>query len=308
MSDVVFETKDITFSYGGRPALTALTTAVSPGTIGLLGPNGAGKTTYIRTLLGLTNPQSGSATVLGFDARRDAPLIRQRVGYMPENECYFADQSGLEAVIYAARLSGLPRNAAIQRAHEMLDFAGIDEARYRGTQGYSTGMKQRVKLAQALVHGPELLFLDEPTNGLDPKGRDDMLDLIAGLGAASVSVVLSTHILNDVERVCSDVLLLAGGQLKHYGPLSAFTAGASGEWIVHVKEGRGLLMDSLTRAGLVPFGAEPDAPLQFRLRLEAQQVLTFWQVVTTTGVQVREFAPEQLSLETALMRFLGAAA
>ncbi len=293
-------------AYGGRPTLSGLTVALHRGSIGLLGPNGAGKTTLIRCLLGLIDPAHGQLRVLGLDPRTEAPKIRQRVGYMPENEAYFADLSGYESVVFAARLCGLPRSEAIRRAHEVLDYAGLDEARYRPMAGYSTGMKQRVKLAQAIVHGPEVVFLDEPTNGLDPQGRDDMLALLSQLSSAGVSVMLSTHILGDVERVCSHVMMLAAGELKFYGPLAELTAGAAGEYVVQVKSGRDTLATALEAAGLVVSRAE--SPLELRVALASADIETFWRLSLASGVQVRHFGPEQLSLEDAFLRVLGAAA
>ncbi len=302
----LFELHDLTFSYGGRPALSHVDAKVQPGSVGLLGPNGAGKTTLIRTLLGLTDPNAGRATVLGVDPQRQAALVRQLVGYMPENEAWFKDLNGFEAVRYAGRLSGLPPAAAIQRAHEVLDYAGLGEARYRPVGEYSTGMKQRVKLAQAIVHGPRLAFLDEPTNGLDPHGRDEMLALITDLGRIGISVVLSTHILGDVERVCSDVLLMVAGEIKHYGPLSAFRKGNDGEYLVGVKAGREALIEALGHEGL--YGrADPEDPLLFRVKLEPERVPTLWRVAHHLGLQLRHVEPETLSLETALMRFLSGA-
>ena len=162
MSDApLFDLNGINHYYGQFRALTDIEVSVRPGAVGLLGPNGAGKTTLIKTLLGLLDPDTGSGKVLGRDIRQEAREIRQRVGYMPENEAAFADMTGLDAVVFAARLAGLPRKHAIRRAHEVLDYSGLLEERYRPTEGYSTGMKQRVKLAQALVHDPELVFLDE---------------------------------------------------------------------------------------------------------------------------------------------------
>ncbi|MFT7621168.1 MAG: ABC-2 type transport system ATP-binding protein [Myxococcota bacterium] len=299
----LFRLDGINHFYGAFQALTDITVAAKPGAVGLLGPNGAGKTTLIKTLLGLLDPDTGGATVLGADIRTHATEIRRRVGYMPENECFFSSLTGIEAVAYAGRLSGLPRNQAFRRAHEVLDYAGLDEARYRATTEYSTGMKQRVKLAQALVHGPELVLLDEPTNGLDPKGRDEMLQIIEDLSRIPVSVLLSSHLLNDVERVCDTVLVLVSGKLRHYGPLDAFTAGRSGEYEVKVKAQRARLAQGLERAG-ISVTVDPIVETRLTCEIFEADLPMFWKVSAEVGVQVRHFAPVVMSLETAFMQFL----
>ncbi len=300
---MLFQLESVNHFYGAFQALTDITVKIQPGAIGLLGPNGAGKTTLIKTLLGLLDPDGGTGSVLDNDIRTGAKAIRQRVGYMPETECLFGRMTGFESVVYAGRLSGLPRRHAIRRAHEVLDYAGIDEARYRVTEEYSTGMKQRVKLAQALVHGPELVFLDEPTNGLDPQGRDDMLGIIADLARINVSVVLSSHLLNDVERVCERVLVLVGGRVRHHGPLAEFTAGQAGEYQVQVKERGARLAAGLKSAG---FGIQfnPEHPDDLVVALGADDIDRFWTIAGTADVQVRHFAPVQITLESAFMKFL----
>ncbi|MBA3416950.1 MAG: ABC transporter ATP-binding protein [Chloroflexia bacterium] len=182
--------------------------------VGLLGANGAGKTTLIRLLLGLARPSSGEARVLGLDTWRQGIKVRERVGYMPESECLPPGATAADFVAHMAEVSGLPPRAARQRAADVLYQVGLDEARYRAIKGFSTGMKQRVKLAQAIVHDPRLVFLDEPTNGMDPQGRDEMLALIVRIQQLlGIAVVLSSHILDDIERVCRYVVILDGGRL-----------------------------------------------------------------------------------------------
>jgi ABC-2 type transport system ATP-binding protein len=210
----VLELEGVTKRYGTRLALDGVSTALKPGVVGLLGPNGAGKSTLIKTVLGLVTLGAGSARVLGHDCRREFRRVRQLVGYMPEDDCILPGLKGVEAVAYTGELAGLPRQVALRRAHEMLDYVGIAEERYREVQTYSTGMRQKQKLAQAIVHDPRLVFLDEPTSGLDPVGRERMLRLVRALyNSAGVSVVLSTHILRDVEQVCDEVVILGGGKL-----------------------------------------------------------------------------------------------
>ena len=210
--------------YGAIKALDALDMRVEPGVIGLVGPNGAGKSTLIKILLGLLAPTSGAATVLGFDALRESLRVRELVGYSPEHDCVPGDISAANFVVHMARMSGIPAKAARERAAESLRYVGLFEERYRQMHGYSTGMKQRVKLAQAIVHDPKLLFLDEPTNGLDPEGRDEMLSLIERVGREfGISIVMSSHLLNEIERVCDSLVLIESGRLVRAGRIRDLT-------------------------------------------------------------------------------------
>ena len=211
----MIETEALTKRYGSVTALTELTVDVEPGVIGLVGANGAGKSTLIKILLGpAARRPSGRATVLGLDVATDGAAIRERVGYMPEHDCLPPDVSATEFVVHMARMSGLPPAAARERAADTLRHVGLYEERYRPIGGYSTGMKQRVKLAQALVHDPQLVLLDEPTNGLDPAGRDDMLGLIRRIGTEfGISVLVTSHLLGELERVCDHVVVIDGGRL-----------------------------------------------------------------------------------------------
>jgi ABC-2 type transport system ATP-binding protein len=216
--------KDLTKHYGDVHALDGLTLDVEPGIVGFVGANGAGKTTFIRILLGLLRPTTGSASVLGFDVQKDAVEVRKLVGYMPEHDCLPVDISGTEFVAHMGQMSGLPFNAARERAAEMLRHVGLHEERYRLIGGYSTGMKQRVKLAQALVHDPKLLLLDEPTNGLDPAGRDEMLELVERTGRTfGIALLLTSHLLGEIERVCDSLIAIDAGKLQYSGAVSAFT-------------------------------------------------------------------------------------
>jgi ABC-2 type transport system ATP-binding protein len=225
----VIETAALTKRYGPVTALDALTVAIEPGIVGLVGANGAGKSTLIKVLLGLLEPTAGAAQVLGRDIVTEGEQVRGLVGYMPEHDCLPPDVSATELVGHLGRVAGLPRAAARERTAEVLRHVGLYEERYRPIGGYSTGMKQRVKLAQALVHDPQLLLLDEPTNGLDPVQRESMLDLIRRIGHEfGISVVLSSHLLEEVERVCDGVVILADGRVVTQGRLDDLRTGDGG--------------------------------------------------------------------------------
>lgn len=214
----VAEIRDLTVKYGHFTALDRFSVDLPEGCVGLLGPNGAGKTTFIKTLLGFVEAAGGGGTVLGLDFRRQGREIRQRIGLMPEQDCHIPGMSAVQFVAYAGELAGMPESQALRRAHEVLEYCGLGEARYRNVETYSTGMKQRIKLAQALVHGPKLLLLDEPTNGLDPTGREEMLELVRSIShGKGVNVLVSSHVLPDIERVSDRVIVLMQGRLSAEG-------------------------------------------------------------------------------------------
>ena len=203
----------LTKLYPGVTALDDLNLEVSSGRIGLVGANGAGKSTLFRILLGLAHPTKGRAEICGIDVGEDPIGVRSRLGYMPEHECLPLDQTAADVVSTFGELSGLPARAARQRASDILDLVGLDEARFRPIGGFSTGMRQRTKLAQALVGDPELVLLDEPTAGLDPIGREEMLALVERLGSFGISIVMATHLLGDVQQVCDHVVMIDSGRL-----------------------------------------------------------------------------------------------
>lgn len=209
----MLRTEHLTKSYRSTVAIEDLSIEIPAGRVGLVGANGAGKTTLFRLVLGLVPPTAGKLQVGDLDVAEDPIGVRARIGYMPEHECLPLDQSAADVVATLGELAGIPARAARQRASDMLDLVGLDEARFRPVGTYSTGMRQRTKLAQALVANPEVLLLDEPTSGLDPSGRDEMLELVARLGGAEMSVVMSTHVLADVQRTCDHVVMLDGGRL-----------------------------------------------------------------------------------------------
>lgn len=209
----LFRLESLTKRYPGVTALDDLTVAVPRGLVGLVGANGAGKTTMFRLMLGLARPSEGRLEVCGIDVAADPIEVRSRLGYMPEHECLPLDQTAADVVATFGELSGLPARDARQRASDILDLVGLDEARFRPISGFSTGMRQRTKLAQALVGDPELVLLDEPTAGLDPVGREEMLALVARLGTFGISVLMATHLLDDVQQVCDHVVMIDAGRL-----------------------------------------------------------------------------------------------
>ena len=304
----VIELDGLAKRYGAIVALDNVTASVDGRIIGLLGPNGAGKSTLLKCLLGVL-PYEGRARVLGLDAAAQGAQIRDRVGYMAEQEAFLSGMTAVELCTYAGELSGLPRNEAMQRAHAALYYAGLEEKRYQLIDGYSTGMKQRVKLAQALVHDPELLFLDEPTNGLDPPSRDDMLDLIAELPARrGCAIVLSTHLLPDVERVCDHAMIMHRGALRFAGTVDALRGEhtADAALVIEVKADAGRLGDALTAAGA---RCEVRSAVALRVELPAGETTQLvFRTARAAGLQIRELGVQRDSVETAFLRVLGAGA
>ena len=221
----LIQTEGLTKRFGQITAVDALTVDVSEGVTGLVGANGAGKSTLLKILLGLLPATEGRASVLGLNVAVDGPAIRELVGYMPEHDCLPPDVSATEFVVHMAQMSGLPKTAGRERAADILRHVGLYEERYRPMGGYSTGMRQRVKLAQGLVHDPSLVLLDEPTNGLDPAGRDDMLELIRRIGTEfGISVIVTSHLLGELERVCSSIVVIDGGRLLRHSTTASVTA------------------------------------------------------------------------------------
>jgi len=264
-------TESLTRTFGPVTALSQLTVEMPTGVVGLVGANGAGKSTLIKILLGLLPPTSGRAQILGMDCRTDGLQIRQLVGYMPESDCLPPDVSATEFVVHLARMSGLPSAVARERTADTLRHVGLYEERYRPIGGYSTGMKQRVKLAQALVHDPKLVLLDEPTNGLDPAGRDEMLGLIQRIGSEfSISVVVTSHLLGELERIADHIVVIEGGVLQR----STSTADAtqlSGVVLVEVTDQAAEIVARLRAAGAQV--ADAGGSQSFTVELSDEMVL-----------------------------------
>ncbi len=292
---MLFEFQDVTKTYGAIKALNGLTVAAPEGAVGLLGPNGSGKTTMIRTLLGLIPFDRGTGQVLGMDFRRQQLEIRQAIGFAPEDECLFPHTEGVEFVAYAGELAGMAPNDAMQRAHETLDYVGLDEARYRKVESYSTGMKQRLKLAAAIVHDPKMLILDEPTNGMDPGGRQEILELARDLARnKGMSLLFSSHLLPDVEYVCDYVLVLASGRLLAQGRIADLKQVHDQLYDVRVKAEVGPLARRLETLGC---GTEIFDDL-LRVRLPAGQTPQIvWQAAVDSSAQIRLLQPQRSTLE-----------
>jgi len=293
---------NLTVKYGQKTAISDLSVEVPEGCVGLLGPNGAGKTTLIKALLGFVTPAKGTGTVLGLNFTTQGLAIRQRIGLMPETDCYIPGMNAVTFVAYAGELAGMPARRAMSRAHEVLEYCGLGEARYRNVETYSTGMKQRIKLAQALVHGPKLLFLDEPTNGLDPAGRDEMLNLIRDIShGKGVNVIVSSHLLPDVERTCDEVIVLRAGQIATQGDIAG------------LRETKGVQVDVELFVASEPFleavrrrGGEVlrQTGNHYRLSLTngaADVGRLLFEAAKESGAQVRGFKPALRTLEDIFM-------
>ncbi|MBK9030372.1 MAG: ABC transporter ATP-binding protein [Myxococcales bacterium] len=295
--------------YGPVMALRGVDAKVAAATkvVGLLGPNGAGKSTLVKCMLGLI-PFDGHARVLGYDPRVDGAAIRARVGYMPESDVFLSGMTAVELCAYAAELSGLPRTEALQRAHAALYYAGLEDKRYQNVDGYSTGQKQRVKLAQALVHDPELLFLDEPTNGLDPRSRDEMLELIAELPEKrGCTIMISTHLLTDVDRVCDSALIMHLGQVRFAGTVDQLRArpGVTQTYVVEVRQDGAKLFDLLTAKGAT---AQAYSPVGLTVTLPATMTPTdVMTLARAADLQVRVLDPMRETMDQAFMRVISAA-
>ncbi len=298
---MLFELRGVTKTYGKVTALRDLSVAMPEGAIGLLGPNGAGKTTMIRTLLGLIKINSGGGEVLGMDVRKKRLDIRQAVGFVPEDECLFPGVEGIEFVAYAGELGGMRPTDAMQRAHEVLDYVGLGEARYRKVDSYSTGMKQRLKIASAIVHDPRMLILDEPTNGMDPAGRLEILELARDLSRRKgMSLLFSSHLLPDVEAVCDRIMVLGGGQLLASGLIADLKKTERRQFEVRVKADPNRLAGRLVEIGLA---VEPRDDLLVVDLPEGRETSDLWEAALASDVQIRLLRPRQSSLEEV---FLGA--
>ncbi len=292
MGDAIIAASGLSKSFGSVQALQDVDLEVPPGRIGLVGANGAGKTTLIRILLGMLAPSDGSAQVFGIDAQRHPLGVRSRVGYMPEGDCFPPDQSAADFISYSAELGGLPSSESRQRASEVLTLVGLAEERFRNLGEFSTGMKQRAKLAQAIVHSPDLVLLDEPASGLDPDGREDMLNLINRLSDFGMSVVFSSHVLSDIERTCDWVVMLNEGRLLRNEPLAEIQA--SNAVRVVVLDDPAPVVEALTTRGASV--SVSDRTLEVVMD-DADLFVMIRDILADTGVGLRSLGAKQATLE-----------
>jgi ABC-2 type transport system ATP-binding protein len=290
--------------YGTQWALSDVSAVFPPGAVGLLGPNGAGKSTMLKALLGLVEPSGGHLSVLGLDVAAKPLDIRARVGYMPENDAQIPGMTAVTFVAYCAELSGLSPADAMQRAHEVLYYVGLGEARYRTVETYSTGMKQRIKLAQALVHDPDLVLLDEPTNGMDPQGREDMLALIRDIARnRHISLILSSHVMPDVESVCDAVVVMNHGKVVMQGPIDALKKPAGRLFEVRIKGDRAAFVERLRALSLECREGDGDV-LRVVLPGEADAGQLF-KSAALSGAQVRHLKMSVPTLEDVFAEAVG---
>ncbi len=302
----VVDLRTVSVAYGSQWALRDVSAAFPPGAVGLLGPNGAGKSTLLKALLGFIVPSQGDMRVLGLDVAASPIEIRSRIGYMPESDAHIPGMTAVAFVAYCGQLAGLPPADAMQRAHEVLYYVGLGEARYRTLETYSTGMTQRIKLAQALVHDPDLLFLDEPTNGMDPKGRDEMLVLIRDLAHnKGVNLILSSHLLPDVEFTCDHVVVMDKGRVATHGPIDAVKGPKGQVFELRVKDGAERMVALLREAGHEVHDTDDDVMRVFVPGETEAGAATIFALAAANGLQVRHLRPSVPTLEDAFARALG---
>ena len=296
--DLLLTIQNLTVSYGKHRVLNNINLHLPNAAIGLLGPNGAGKSTLIKAILGLLTPESGSGRFLDFEIGSKDKRIRQYVGYMPESDCLIPGFNAIQYVSYCARLNGMSGRESFKRAHKVLYLVGLGESRYRKLDTYSTGMKQRLKLAQAIVHDPYLLFLDEPTNGLDPDGREEMLDLIRQIAKLEDRcIILSSHLMRDVERCTEHLVIMNQAQIKCQGEIRELCAGQKNRYRVRVNGGQQRAAAVVTEAGFQVDNINPREP-EFEVLLnDEQKPRELFKLLIERGVQIRTLTPRSYTVE-----------
>jgi ABC-2 type transport system ATP-binding protein len=298
------ELKNISFRYGSIVALDGVDFNLDHGACGLLGPNGAGKSTLLRILLGFLSPERGDGRVLNFDIKKEQFLIRRSVGYMPEDDCLIPGMDAVTFTAYFGELSGMPRQEAMKRAHDVLFYVGLGESRYRLLETYSAGMKQRLKLAQALIHDPKLLFLDEPTSNLDPQGRAEILELIKDVSSKKdINVLVSSHILGDIEYTCSQVVILNKGKVAAQGEISALKEIQYSLYEIKTKGEREGFIEAL-RGRACRVEETEDGMLKLYMPPGLRQAAIFEEAVKE-NVQIRSYIKSQTSLEDLFAKTVG---
>jgi ABC-2 type transport system ATP-binding protein len=302
----VVQCQNLSVRFGKNWALNDVTAVFPAGAVGLLGPNGAGKSTLLKSLLGFIKPDKGSMKVIDMDVATSPLEIRERIGYMPESDSHIPGMNAVSFVAYCGQLSGLPATDAMQRAHEVLYYVGLGEARYRNIETYSTGMKQRIKLAQAIVHDPDLLFLDEPTNGMDPKGRDEMLELIHDLAHnKNVNLILSSHLLPDVEFTCDHVVVMDKGTVATFGPIDALKGTTGRVYELRIKGDEAHFISALRGEGYDVHDSDEDVMRVFVPGASGDNPKVLFELAARERVQVRHVRPSVPTLEDVFARAVG---
>jgi ABC-2 type transport system ATP-binding protein len=298
---MIIQINNLAVAYGETFALKDITFNLSEGATGLLGPNGAGKTTLIKTLLGFLKPNQGEASVLGMDVQKQGRDIRQKVGYMPEDDCLIPGMNGVDFVSYFGQLCGLAKEDAIQRAHEVLFYVGLGEARYRTVETYSVGMRQRIKLAQAFINDPQLLLLDEPTNGMDPPGRAEMLELIKDISSKKgISLILSSHLLPDVEYTCKEVVVIHQGNLMAQGNIQQLKGEHQKLYEVRIKGDMEKFGKELEKAGC-KWKVDDEGMIKVFLKQKDDTNILF-QAALRSDAQIRHMISSKHTLEDVFMK------
>jgi ABC-2 type transport system ATP-binding protein len=298
---MIIQLNNLAVTYGESFALKDITFDLSEGATGLLGPNGAGKTTLIKTLLGFLKPNKGEASVLGMDVQKQGRDIRQKVGYMPEDDCLIPGMNGVDFVSYFGQLCGLAKEDAIQRAHEVLFYVGLGEARYRTVETYSVGMRQRIKLAQAFINDPQLLLLDEPTNGMDPPGRAEMLELIKDISSKKgISLILSSHLLPDVEYTCKEVVVVHQGNLVAQGNIQQLKGEHQKLYEVRIKGDMEKFGNELEKTGC-KWKVDNEGMIKVFLKQNDDTDILF-QAALRSDAQIRHMVSSKHTLEDVFMK------
>lgn len=301
----VIELKDVCVSYQQICALDGVTLTFGNGATGLLGPNGAGKSTLLKALLGFVRIKTGSITIFDKEMPRNAVTVRQRLGYMPEREISSPKVSAVSFLTYCGRIFGMSRVDALERAHEVLNYVKLGDSRYRNMETYSTGMLQRVKLAQAILHDPGLLLLDEPTNGLDPDGRIEVLNLIRDIASRpNISVIVSSHLLPDVQHVCSEVVMIDKGKVVQSGDIQSLTPRQVDHFEIRFRDNDGACIAAMRAAGWQCVRLHPNHTWLVQCP-ESEEVRNIFETARRCDTQVRHFQPARFSLESVFLQAVG---
>jgi ABC-2 type transport system ATP-binding protein len=304
--DNVIELNKISFSYADIKAIDDISIKVDNGTFGLLGPNGAGKTTLLKIILGFLTPHSGIGRVLGFDITSSRKAVRKQIGYMPESECLIPGMDAVTFVSYLGELSGMPKQEAIKRAHEVLYYVGLEESRYRDVETYSSGMQQRLKLAQALVHDPKLLLLDEPTSGMDPSGRKEMLNLIKDISEKKqMNLIISSHLLPDIEYTCENVIILNEGKVISEEVVANVSKSNFNLFELKFKGDDDRFLERLQEIGCQIQGKVRDKYMVLLPAKKSSGIL--FKIAVEESIQIRHFKPSRTTLEDTFIKAVGVA-